>query len=774
MYMTSEKSISKVYRKETIEKKYTIVLSEVDRRNMYEHIKNSTYLAVDTETSGLNVRKEKVIGFSISGEKGIAFYYPLFEYKHGKLLSIVDNMSAAEKYLKLLSKKELLMWNASFDIRMIKNNFGVDLLPALMAEGYLLKHTIDEEGDFSLKKVGIKLQKEIGLNVEEEANKEQIELKENIKANGGSTNKDNFEIYKADLDILGKYACADADLTLRICEYYNEKLYEEGLDEFFYEQEVMPLYKEVTIPMEERGVKLDMALLESSKKEIEIDLELLKNKVISSLLDIDDVQRWLEEKALKSFPIKPSGLFAQRFIEKRNINLPKTKAGKYSITKKNIEMIEPGIGRAFLEGQDFPDQEARILGLYDISKELWKEKEGDYINIYSKKQMGEIVFDYLGVSPLSETEKGNPQFNDEMVDALIVDGHTWAKDLKDYNRLMKIKSAYIDRFLERQEDGYYFFSYKQHGTISGRYGSDAQQLPRPLEDGQESEVVLKYNNRIRKFFIADSGRKFIDCDYESLEPHVFAHVSNDEGLRDIFRKGHDFYSTIAIATEGLYEYSADKKADNYLGKLAKDKRQQAKTYALGIAYGMGGYALGKNLGIATDEAEMLVENYLSAYPKLKKWMEDSKALAQNYGYVKSQAGRVRHLPNVKKYYKMFGDKLMDFFYRKKMENKFGKQFIMMAYMDYKNGVNNSYNFQIQSLSASIVNRAAIAINREFKRQNINAHVCAQIHDQLIFDIPADKEKECLEIVKDKMENTTKLSLPLRAPPVVAVNWKDGH
>lgn len=331
--------------------------------------------------------------------------------------------------------------------------------------------------------------------------------------------------------------------------------------------------------------------------------------------------------------------------------------------------------------------------------------------------MGELVFDYLNEEPLSTTTKGAAQFNDDMIEYLSTK-YSWASDLQAYNKLIKIKGSYIDRFLDGQEKGRYYFSYKQHGTISGRYGSDAQQLPRPQEDG--NPIVLKYLNNIRKFFIAEEGRIFIDCDYESLEPHTFAHVSGDEGLRDIFRKNTDFYSTIAIATEGLSQYSAVKTDSNYLGKVDKNKRQQAKAYALGIPYGMGGYALGKSLNIPTEDAELLVEGYLSAYPKLKEWMEYSKKQAQTLGFVKSELGRVRHLPHVPKIYKKYGDKILDFKFRNMLQKKIPKEIVMGMYLDYKNGINNARNFQIQSMAASIViGRLFVLIENLKKKESMD-------------------------------------------------------
>ena len=348
------------------------------------------------------------------------------------------------------------------------------------------------------------------------------------------------------------------------------------------------------------------------------------------------------------------------------------------------------------------------------------------------------------------------------------------ENLRIYNRLLKIKSTYVERFLEREENGRYYFYYKQHGTVSGRYGSDAQQLPRPKEEGDDDPIVVEYTNRVRAFFIHDEGNIFIDNDYESLEPHVFAHVSGDDGLKDIFRNNWDFYSTIAIKTEGLNQYSGDKKADNFLRKLAPKKRNTAKAYALGIPYGMGAYALGKNIGVSTKEADKLVKGYLNGFPELDKWMKRSEMEAKTEGYVKTQVGRVRHLPKVKAIYETIGDNLLDWNYKRKLEYEFGKDQVKSLSRDFVNGLNNAKNVQIQGLSASIVNRAAMEINREFKKRGIAGWVCAQIHDQIVCEVPKENADEAAKIVQDKMENTTKLSIALKAPPMIALNLRDGH
>lgn len=767
-----------------MEKSYVKVDSKQKLFEMVEHIKSHEIIAFDTETTSLNTRLGKIIGFSVSAEVGKGYYLPTLVLQNGELLPNTiegaDCHELAKKVISLLQGKKIIAHNFSFDGRFVKNYFGIDLLPSLYADTILLVHTVKEEGagfgaasPFALKSIAKSIQSELGLDVEKEANEEQIELKTSIKQNGGSITSSNYEIWKADIDILSKYACADTDLTLRVYNHFIDILYKEGLDKFFFEDEVMPLYKEVTIPMEEKGVKLDMALIEQTKQQITLDLEKYKQKVFDELIKHDVVRAWIMIKAAEAFPPTNKGTFAFALIDQENIELPKSeKTGRYLLTNANVIRIPESPIKHFLLHGD-PEMLDKNL-VNKIQLKLWKElNDGNWFNIQSKDQLGEIAFGALEIKPKSTTKTGKPQFDDDIIQS-IGDTQEWAKNLRIYNKLLKIKSTYVERFLESQENGRYYFSYKQHGTVSGRYGSDAQQLPRPKEEGDDDPIVIDYNNRVRAFFVPEEGNMFIDDDYASLEPSVFAHVSGDEGLMDIFRKNWDFYSTIAIKTEKLHDYSPDKKAENFLRKHLPKVRNKAKAYSLGIPYGMSAYALGKNLDVSTKEAQKLVDGYLNGFPELKKWMENSVKFIKENGYIKTQVGRIRHLPKVKEIYESLGDSLLDWNVKKQLSREFGEANITNLSRDYKNGINNSCNVQIQGLAASIVNRAAIAINREFKNQGIKGWVCAQIHDQLIMEVEYSRAKEAAKIVQDKMENTTKLNVPLYAIPEITKNWRDGH
>lgn len=775
------------------DKKYVKVVDKLTLNQVIEHIGSYEVLAIDTETDSLNPRKGKVIGWSVSGARGEGFYFPTWVYNRvdQKLEEVYIEGKAADeiskKVLNLLRGKKLVAHNASFDFRFIKNYYKLDLIPDMWVDTAMLVHTVQEEGafgygnPFGLKSIAIMNQEALGLDVEKAANEEQLKLKESIKANGGSATKENFEIYKADLDILAEYGAADTDLTLRICNLYLEKLKKEGLEKFFFEEEVMPIYREVTIPMEEKGVALDMKLLKETDENIIRDLAENKQVVIKSLLETEEGKNWVVDTAFKKYPPKNKGRWAQELCTRYSINLPRTSSGGYSMTKKAIEALEDSPVKNFLltDNVDLLDP----VEVTKISLALWKEEnEGEYVNIQSTLHLGEIVFKYMGIKAKSKTATGKDQFDMEMLEELAKT-HPWAENLRVYNKLLKIKSTYVDRFLNGSEDGRYYFYYKQNGTVSGRYGSDAQQLPKPKEEGQDVPIVVHYNNLVRAFLIAGEGRKFIDADYTSLEPHCFASVSGDERLREIFNKGWDFYSTIAIRTEKLDEQtdkypngvSPDTKSPVFLKKIDPVKRNTAKGYALGIAYGMEAYALGMGLGISQKEAEKLVNGYLDGFPQLKEWRVNSREHVKKHGYIKNFVGRVRHLDNAKKIYDKFGEKILDWKFRQELEKTYGKDFVTKLYRDYKNAMNNCLNFQLQSLAAAVVNRAALQINRKAKELGIDAQVVMQVHDQLIINVAEDQAQTFAPVVQHLMETTTVLpGVTLKAPPEISNNCRDGH
>lgn len=664
-------------------------------------------VAYDTETTGLNVRSDEVIGFSF-GDEERAFYIPIWEWKNRSLTQIID-MAVLEPILSSLSCKKLIMWNAAFDVLVTKNSLGVNLVHALHADALLLKHTCDENYPFGLK--------EVAANIfGHEVKNEKEAMLASIKANGGTPK----EFYKADVSVLGLYACQDAMLTMRLFNHYSRELSKQGLDDFYFKDEVLPLYKTVTIPMVDRGVRVDTALLYSAQVEIKSDLEQLEARIQETIApQLDLFTTWFLNK---DYP-------------------PKTATG---LTPK---WAKDGL----------------------TQNEAWRRDAGpgaNMFNLLSKFHLKKFFFDTMKLQPLNKTPTGMPQVDDEFISSLHAE-YPWTKLLSDFNRLTKLKGTYIDRLIEEQEDGRFYPEWKMHGTTSGRFSGDMQQLPRPIKDPKVSEVVRKHTNRVRQFIVADEGAQLCSADYEQLEPTIFAHCSEDEALRAIFNSGRDFYSTVAIDTEGIQNVSADKKATNYLGNLDPAARQKAKTYALGIAYGMTGYKLQFEIGVPKNEAESLVTKYLAAYPNLDMWMASSKDLATRQGYIRTQSGRIRHLNGLSRLASTYGVWLSNSLELWKRFNASPLAY-ERAKTDrklYVNLLNNAINFQVQGLAASILNRAGIAICAEIAARGLRSYPVGAIHDEWLFNVPISEIEEMRLLIKDKMESIMKLSVPLRTEPI---------
>ena len=757
----------------------------INQQNITEFFSElNTYeiVSYDTETTGLNVRKDKVIGFSVSCIEGSGWYLPLYiwDKEIQELVPQSWEQSVAKDILSRLSLKKLIMHNASFDIRVTANNLGVSLISALYADTQLMKHTLAEEGPFALKENAIIYAKEIGLDSQDAANQEQLDLEENVKANGGKWLKTNKEMYKANLEVLYKYAIADTDITLRLFNYFETQLIEQNLYEFFYEEEVMPLYKLVTIKMEHRGVHLDMLKLEKYLKEIQQELNKTEELVVNALMETNEAKKFIRNLLDEQFPIKPSGKLAQKFCEKLNLPLPKLASGKYQINKNTVKHLA-NIGEEFGKAYWFLT-EGKVANHHstfwdNLQMELLVSEQKHPINIGSKDQLGTIVFEYMKIEPLTKTPSGKGQFNEDFVEHLAEKyGFAWAKELRVFNKLTKIKSSYYDRFMEQQEDGIYYPSFKQHATTSGRYGSDLQQLSRPMEDGSDDERIIYFTNTLRTLVVPKTGYAFIDDDYESLEPRVFADDAGDQALIDIFLKNEDFYSKVGIGAEKLEGVSADKKAPNFLKNVNPTARQNAKSYALGIRYGMKDVKLSYTLNISKEEAQAIIDNYFDSFPGLKEAMDSYLLEVKKNGTVTSKFGRVRHLPRAREIYRRFGDNVLDFKALPKLsfKHKLPMDELKLIRKEYNNLLNNALNFPIQSAAASLVNRAAIAMSREFLRYGLDAWVSLQIHDQLVISCNKDCIDKVKQIVQDCMENTNKLAMPLIAKPEIAYNLKDGH
>jgi len=379
-------------------KEYIIVQDKVQLMDLFRHITDSKIIAYDIETSTLNPRTGQIIGFSVSGEIGVGFYFPTLVWNGTELEELyIDGKKCndlAVKLINMLKGKKLIMHNGSFDIRYTKCYFGIDLREDLYCDTMLLRHTLKEDGPFGLKDIAIELQNELELDVERQANEEQLLMKENIKKNGGSVSKENYEIYKADMDLLGKYAAADTDLTLRVATYYLPVLEEQKLWDFFFTEEVMPLYREVTISMEEGGTLLNIDYIKQVKQDITVELKQLENDIVKELVSYPEVQKWAMDRAYNNYKPNTRGSYIQKLLElTKQTHLPLSDKGKYKVNAKTAYLLTNESVKQFVQTGNESSLDNTLK--MNVCLQLMKEDEGSLINISSKQQMADICFNYL-------------------------------------------------------------------------------------------------------------------------------------------------------------------------------------------------------------------------------------------------------------------------------------------------------------------------------------------------------------------------------------------
>lgn len=729
-------------------KNYYIAYTLEDQTNYLDILKrNVGFLAVDTETNSLDTLSCKLMGISISPAEGEAVYFPMHNYtverdEQNKItntrLDTIDDHRAfllRTGLIELLehSKAKLIMHNSPFDVQVIKQTIGADCLKNLYADTMLLKHTLDERRPHGLKDIAV-------LIFGEEAKDEQEELKASVIHNGGKWNKDHKDIYMADLDILGKYACADVDLTAKIFGVMHTELEIQGLVNFFYTDEVMPLNEVVIDHMIGRGVMCDIPYFEDLKKTLTAEADQLEKEAHEELKKnyLKHYEALENELLTEAYPLKSRGLLFEQLYINSGLTLYYDKKGETSFVKKVIEAeFKTHPENVLLQWKMGLIQQTELEKLYadllfttrqEMYLELGKSKY--VINLSSNDQLKDLLFNRLGETPMKVTDKNNAQVDDEVLDH-FAKSYSFVAKVSQRRKIIKLVSTYVDGILTSQKEGIVRPRWLQHGTDSGRFSCkepNFQNLPR--ED-----------KRIKQGIIARPGYKLIGPDYSQLEPRVFAHYSQEKALIDAYYRGDDFYGTIAVLCMDYKGNPNTMKADG-----AGDIRQEAKAIALGVAYGMKKWKLGHTLQCELDEAQEKIDKYWKGLPNLYKFVNRCHGEAMKLGYVKTETGRVRRFVGI--------DKLL-------------KSRVRSDQLLVNKLLNLSINFKIQGTAASIVSRAMIAMRRKFKELNLDAYVLIQIHDEIVVEAREDQAEQVAVIMKDIMENNYKLSLPLVAEPIIA-------
>lgn len=726
-------------------------------------------LAFDIETAptdltkpeqAVNPRQGQVIGFAIS-DNSASFY---LAHKHLVNGEFKDYLSKSQcvAVLEKLKTKKLITFNGSFDVRFTHAYFGVNLAPSIYSEAQLARHTANEESDSwkGLKAEGAAL---FGAQETDQVDK----LTAEIEAAGGAKG----HVWLGSLSTVAEYAEQDVNLTLKVNKHYVDLLTADGLADFYYNEEVMPCYRYVTIPLEANGVAVDLALIQQTQREMQSDLDRLDAEI--RLLIAPHRAKFDQWWKNKEFPVKQTGPFVQQLVKHYGLELPRTPGGNYSLNAKAISSLPPDS-----EFRLFMESKCQLPSSVVESVQQMLQGSQDQFNINSKPHWSKIFFDQLDEKPLSYTEKTKkPQIDDSFLSS-VRGKYPFVQALLDYNRITKLKGTYVDRYALETDGGRFYARFSQHVTTTGRMSSDLQQLPKKVdpEDDQstDSQLVRGYVNRIRDFFIAPKGSVLVGADYSALEVVIFADDAGDDTLLEMVRRKYDPYSQGAIDVWKLTDYSADKRAPNFLKLHKPQLRQDSKEWFLGLRYGMGSYKLSKTLNISEKEAEGISKRYFEAYPRLRSRMDSILQSAQSQGFVVSKGGRRRRVPLLAKLHTMHSK---DFQNSLRLWEKYSdnpKVYDEMKYLkrQYWGMVNTVLNFPIQSMAATVVTKASVELAKQIEQRGLKAKLIMTIHDEICLEVAESDADKVADLMRHIMENTTKLTVPLTAVPVIGRRYGD--
>jgi len=348
---------------------------------------------------------------------------------------------------------------------------------------------------------------------------------------------------------------------------------------------------------------------------------------------------------------------------------------------------------------------------------------GEEFNIASPKQLGEILFEKLGL-PGGKKNKTGYSTSADILEKLK-GKHPIIDSILEYRTVTKLYTTYIEGLLNTvHQDNKVHTIYTQVLTRTGRLSSIEPNL-------QNIPIRYEYGKLIRKAFIPSKDSIIMSSDYSQIELRLLSSIANVESLIQAFKDDLDIHTK--TASDIFHVEQED---------VTKEMRRIAKAVNFGIIYGISGYGLADNIHTTTKEANEFINNYLETYPGIKEYMDNTIKQAHIDGYVKTLMGRIRNIPE--------------------LNNK--------NYMIRSGGERIALNTPIQGTSADIIKKAMVDIYREFKKENIKSKMIIQVHDELVFDMLKSEEEKVIKIVKECMENVYKFNVPLKVDIESGINW----
>jgi DNA polymerase-1 len=302
-------------------------------------------------------------------------------------------------------------------------------------------------------------------------------------------------------------------------------------------------------------------------------------------------------------------------------------------------------------------------------------------------------------------------------------------DILEYRQVSKLRGTYTTPLIDAADgESRIHTDFKQTLTATGRLSSADPNL-------QNIPIKTKMGRELRRFFVAEEGYTLVDADYSQIELRVLAHLCEDEGLIEAFEKGIDIHTHTAMSIFGVPEIL-----------VTPDMRRLAKVVNFGVNYGISEYGLARDLKIPVYEAREYIDNYYTAHPKIKKYMQDSIETARETGRVVTLLGRTRKMAEISS----------------------------SNYMVRQSAERASQNMPMQGGAADIIKLAMLKIEKRLESEGYKARLIMQVHDELIIDSPQSEADKVREIVVTEMKNAYKMLIPLEVDSTISYRWSEGH
>ncbi len=365
--------------------------------------------------------------------------------------------------------------------------------------------------------------------------------------------------------------------------------------------------------------------------------------------------------------------------------------------------------------------------LVELEKDIHELGQGPF-NINSPKQLGEVLFEKLGL-PKGKKTKTGWSTNVEVLEKLAEE-HEIAKKILDYRSLSKLKNTYSDALpkLINRRTGRVHTSFNQAVTATGRLSSSDPNL-------QNIPIRSAEGRRIREAFLPEAGWVLVSADYSQVELRVMAHLADVAALKESFAAGEDIHKRTAGEIFNVFPEM-----------VSDEMRRQAKTINFGVLYGMGAFSLAKDLGISRSEAQSFIDHYFERYPAVLNFLEEKKQEAREYQYVTTLLGRHCAVPEIN-----------------------SKNGAIRSYAE-----RNAINYPVQGSAADVIKVAMIRIDKRLREERLQTRMLLQVHDELVFEVPELELDRVIALIRQEMEHAVEMDLPLKVDVGQGANWAQAH